>query len=363
VKKLYIAATGQNRGKTMLSLGLMRAFQERGLRVGFIKPVGQRYVELRGRLIDEDAVLIESLLHSGAELEDMSPVAVAPGFTQDYIQGKAESRQQLLARIDQAMQRVQSGMDIVLVEGTGHTGVGAVFDLSNAEVARALDLQALIVSGGGIGKPIDEIVLNQALFRQYSVGLLGVVINKVEGEKYAKVNTLVRRGLERLGIGVLGVMPFVPLLSYLTMELIVESVPGELIAGHGALDRLIENTVVGAMTPRRALEYIGRGTLVITPGDREDMLLAILGLAASERHHGWISGLILTAGVRPHPSVLRLIAEAQIPTYLVETDTYGTAAQIHDLLIKVRPRDEEKIAQIFRTVADTVDVDGLLGQL
>jgi dethiobiotin synthase len=363
VKKLYIAATGQNRGKTTLSLGLVHAFQKRGLRVGFIKPVGQRYVELRGRLIDEDAVLVDSILHSGADLEDMSPVAVARGFTQEYIQGRTESREQLLGRIDEAMHRVQSGQDIVLVEGTGHAGVGAVFDLSNPEVARALGLKALIVSGGGIGKPIDEIVLNQALFRQYSVELLGVVINQVEAEKYPKVNPLVRSGLGRLGIAVLGVMPFVALLSYLSMELIVESMPGELIAGHGDLDRLIENTVVGAMTPRRALEYIRQGTLVITPGDREDMLLAVLGLAASERRRGWISGLILTAGVKPHGSVLRLITEAQIPTYLVGTDTYSAAAEIHDLLVKVRPRDQAKITEIFRLVADTVDVDGLLERL
>jgi len=231
------------------------------------------------------------------------------------------------------------------------------------EVARALGLKALIVSGGGIGKPIDEIVLNQALFRQYSVDLLGAVINKVEADKYAKVNSLVRSGLGRLGISVLGVMPFVPLLSYLSMELIVESVPGELIAGQGELDRLIENTVVGAMTPRRALDYIRQGTLVITPGDREDMLLAVLGLAASERRRGWISGLILTAGVKPHASVLRLITEAKIPAYLVETDTYTAAAEIHDLLVKVRPRDQEKIAEIFRLIGESVDVDGLLGRL
>jgi BioD-like phosphotransacetylase family protein len=363
VKELYIAATGQNRGKTTLSVGLIDALLRRGLRVGFIKPVGQRYARIEGKLIDEDAVLIDSIYHCGADLEDMSPLAIEKGFTQSYISGQTDSAEELLGKIRRAIERVRADKDVVIVEGTGHAGVGAVFDLCNPAVAAALGLRAVIVSGGGIGKPIDEIVLNRALFREHGVEVVGAVINQVGAANFEKVDSLARSGLRRLGIDVLGVMPFVPLLSCLTMELIVDSVKGDLIAGRDKLDQLIKHVVVGAMTPHRALDYIQERTLVITPGDRDDILLAVLSLAAIEQQKPVASGLILTAGLMPHPSIMRLIQGLQIPTFVVPTDTYATASEIHDLLIKIRPSDSTKIAEIVRMVAESVDVDTLLERI
>src|SRR5574337_13496 len=109
MRQLYLAATGMNRGKTTVSLGLLSGLFERRHTTGFIKPVGQRY-------------------------------AVVDGIPADR--------------------------DWVLVEGTGHAGVGSVVDLSNAQVARMLGAPVLIVSEAGVGRPIDEIVLNRALFER-----------------------------------------------------------------------------------------------------------------------------------------------------------------------------------------------------
>jgi BioD-like phosphotransacetylase family protein len=362
-RRIYVVATGQNRGKTTLSLGLIDALLKSGLRVGFIKPIGQRFVEIDGQRIDEDAILVDRIFHLGAPLQDMSPVAIARGFTREYIEGKTSTRDELVSKIEQAIDRIEQAVDIVVVEGTGHAGVGAVFDLSNPAVAAVLGLKAVMVSGGGIGKPIDEILLNRALFREHSVEIIGAIINKVDIASFDKVDSMVRAGLRRQGMDVVGVIPFVPLLSYLSMQLIVESIQGQLIAGQDHLDVLIKNIVVGAMTPHRALDYISERTLVITPGDRDDILLAVLSLAATERRKNFISGLVLTAGIMPHPSILRLISELQIPTYVVQADTYGAAFQVHDLLVKVRPSDTSKIAEIFRLVAEHVDVKAILDRL
>lgn len=362
-KRIYVAATGQNRGKTTVSLGLIAALVKRGLRVGFIKPIGQRYQQVDGQLIDEDAVLVDSIFRCGSSLVDMSPVAIERGFTQAYIRGQTSSRDELLGKIKRAVERVEVGKDVVVVEGTGHAGVGAVFDLSNPAVAAALNLKAVIVSGGGIGKPIDEILLNRALFREHAVDIVGAIVNKVDLPQYDKIDALVRAGLRRQDMDVLGLIPFVPLLSYLTMELIVEAMDGTLIAGKHRLDLMIKDIVVGAMTPHRALDYIRDRTLVITPGDREDILLAVLSLAATEHRKAYVSGLILTAGLMPHPSIMRLITELQIPTYVVQADTYGAASEIHDLLVKIRPSDSTKIEEIIRLVAEHVDVDTLLERI
>jgi len=75
----------------------------------------------------------------------------------------------------------------VVIEGTGHAGVGSIFDLSNARVANLLDAKVILVTSGGIGKPMDEIELNMALFEKECAEVIGVIINKVIVSKYRKI--------------------------------------------------------------------------------------------------------------------------------------------------------------------------------
>ncbi|MFI5262728.1 MAG: AAA family ATPase, partial [Candidatus Limnocylindrales bacterium] len=178
MRQLYLAATGQNRGKTTVSLGLLAALIGRGLRTGFIKPVGQRYAIVDGTPADEDAVLVRSAFDLPDPFDALSPVHIPRGFTKAYING--EVVEDLAARIRAAYARVAEGRDVLLVEGTGHAGVGSVVDLSNAQVAAMLGARAIIVSEAGVGRPIDEIVLNHALFQRHGVEVMGAVVNKVD---------------------------------------------------------------------------------------------------------------------------------------------------------------------------------------
>src|SRR3954451_18043834 len=179
--RVFIAATRQNDGKTTTSLGLIAALQQHFPRVGYIKPVGQRFVEIEEQKIDEDTVLMDSVYRMNCPLVDMSPIAVEPDFTRKYLQ--AANNEALVKKIQLAFDRVSWEKDFVLCEGSGHAGVGAVFDLSNAKVAKTLGCKVIIVSQGGIGKPIDEVSLNQALFEKEGVETIGVILNTVLPEK------------------------------------------------------------------------------------------------------------------------------------------------------------------------------------
>jgi dethiobiotin synthetase len=136
----------------------MDGFQRRGLSTGFIKPVGQRSVIEEGVPADEDAVLMKTVFGLHEPLAQMSPIHIPRGFTQAYIDGRVV--EDLPARIRSAHATFAADRDILLIEGTGHAGVGAVIGLSNAVVASMLGSPAVIVSEGGVGRPIDEIVLN-----------------------------------------------------------------------------------------------------------------------------------------------------------------------------------------------------------
>ncbi|HXT11095.1 MAG TPA: dethiobiotin synthase, partial [Candidatus Angelobacter sp.] len=214
--RVFIAATRQNDGKTTTSLGLIAALQRHFPRVGYIKPVGQRFVEIEEQKIDEDTVLMDSVYRMNCPLVDMSPIAVEPDFTRKYLQ--AANNETLIKKIQQAFDRVAWEKDFVLCEGSGHAGVGSVFDLSNAQVAKILGAKVIIVTRGGIGKPIDEVCLNQALFEKEGVEIIGVIVNKVLDTKVDSVTDFVRRGLKRKGLDLLGVIPHQRMLSNPTME-------------------------------------------------------------------------------------------------------------------------------------------------
>src|ERR1041384_2553841 len=225
--RVFIAATRQNDGKTTTSLGLLAALQQHYPRVGYIKPVGQRFVEIAEQKIDEDTVLMDSVYQLNCPLVDMSPIAVEPDFTRKYLQ--QANYDALVRTIQKAFDRVAWEKDFVLCEGSGHAGVGSVFDLSNAQVAKVLGAKVIIVTRGGIGKPIDEVALNQALFQKEGVEIIGVIVNKVLPEKVDYVTEFVRRGLKRKGLELLGVVPHHEVLSQPTLKSIQDELDSELI--------------------------------------------------------------------------------------------------------------------------------------
>ena len=358
--RVFIAATRQNDGKTTTSLGLIAALQQHYPRVGYIKPVGQRFVEIAEQKIDEDIVLMDSVYRLNCPLVDMSPIAIEPDFTRKYLQ--SSNNEALVKTIQKAFDRVAWEKDFVLCEGSGHAGVGSVFDLSNAQVAKILGAKVIIVTQGGIGKPIDEVALNQALFEKEGVEILGVIINKVIGGKIDYVSDFARRGLKRKGLELLGVLPHERLLPKPTIELIRDELEAELLSGSTHLHNLVDDVVVGAMGAQNAMSHFKRGVLLITPGDREDLIVAAwTALAAGPEQR--MAGIILTGNLRPNASVLKLISTMPIPVLLTSQENYEVASTVHDLNVKTRPADAEKIATIRGLVAKNVNLKKILEAL
>lgn len=392
MRQLYLAATGQNRGKTTTALGFLDGFVREGLSIGFMKPVGQRTVEVDGTPADEDAVLMQAVFGLTDPMTSMSPVHIPRGFTKAYIAG--EVVEDLGARIRKAA-RDFVAHDVLLVEGTGHAGVGAVIGLSNAVVAKMLDVPVVIVSEGGVGRPIDEIVLNASLFTAHGVPVAGAIVNKVELDAQPGIEKTLERGLARHGIELLGVLPYRPILSNPTLGMVLEGVHGEELHPGPDLDAVIGDVAIGAMEPGHMLERIGPRTLVIVPGDREDVILTVTtahlvgpasgggsaaaggsgakrapsgslagrtwgGVAPVDGHEGAALGLLLTGGYRPRPAVIDAIRRADMFATLVPDDTYRVASEVHDLLVKTHPADLEKIELIKDLVAEHLDIDRIL---
>jgi BioD-like phosphotransacetylase family protein len=339
-------------------VGLFAALQSRFPRIGFIKPVGQRFVEVEGAKIDEDTVLINDTYHPHTPLRAMSPIAVEPDFTRRYLSGGITH--QLHDRVRSAFDEAAWEKDFVIIEGTGHAGVGSVFDLSNAKVAKLLQAKVIIVSRAGIGRPIDEISLNMALFEKHGVEVIGAIINKVVPEKMAMLKEYATLGLAKLGLPLLGMIPLHTELYKPTVNQVCQQLRGEFIAGAQHKRRRVARIGIGAMSSRHAEHLLTPGTLVVTPGDREDLIMLVLNEEAKAATRGHLAGVVLTDGILPHDSVMDLIRQRAIPFISTKSDVSSATTTIARMTVKTEVGDRDKIGLIQKLVQEHVQVDRIV---
>jgi hypothetical protein len=359
MKKVYVAATRQNDGKTVVSLGLLRAFKRRGKKVGYMKPVGQQYRLIDGRKIDKDVVLMNSVLGwQDADMCAMSPIAIPRGFTEEYIENP--DREALIEQITEGYECASRDKDFFLIEGTGHAGVGSVFDMSNGDVAKLLGAKVVMVSLGGVGRPIDELMLNRSKFDSAGAEIAGVIVNKVDADRYERIAPRVTKGLERLGIPVLGVFPYDDYLSNPSMTELLEDLKGDLLSGDRGLHHMVAHFIIGDILPHEALDYFTGNTLFIVPGNREEMVLAALsGHILGTSIEPPISGIVFTGGTKPHPKIMSLLEQTNIPLISVQQDSFAVATKISKMIIKLRAEDEGKIEKIDAMIDRHLDVEKL----
>lgn len=356
--RIFVAATRMDDGKTTTSVGLFSALQQRFPRIGYIKPVGQRFVEVEGAKIDEDTVLINDTYHPHTPLKAMSPIAVEPDFTRRYLSGGITH--QLHDRVRTAFDIAAWEKDFVIIEGTGHAGVGSVFDLSNAIVAKLLKSKVIIVSRAGIGRPIDEISLNMALFEKQGVEVIGAIINKVAPDKMAMLKEYATLGLAKLGLPLLGMIPMHTELYKPTVNQACLKLKGEFIAGAQHKRRRVARIGVGAMSSRNAERLLTPGTLIITPGDREDLIELILRDDASVSSRGHLAGVVLTDGILPNSGVMDLIRQRSIPFISTQSDVSSATTAIARMTVKTEVGDSDKIGLIQKLIQDHVQVDRIV---
>ncbi|MCI0652379.1 MAG: AAA family ATPase [Planctomycetes bacterium] len=359
-RPLYITATDEAVGKTLVTLGLVADLANSFDRVGFIKPLGIARVRAGVDGIDLDAMLIERACALHENIKDMCPVALSSAQWPVITKADAEA---MLRRMQDAYGRISSGRDVVVVEGTGHATMGSSLGLSNAGIARMYGCKALIVAAYGVmgHNPFDPALLNAAYLRESEVDVIGLVINRVPKELLNDYRPYAQERLDSMGIRLLGILPEEPELNSFRFIRVAEVLNGEMICGAGNAERIIKAVRVGAMTPHRAIPYLVPHSLIITPGDREDMLVSICACAG--RKAGGPAGVVLSAGERPHPRILELLKESALPTFLAQEDSYTVASKIFAMPVRIQPTDDDKITLAKQMVMEHVDLEQIVKAL
>lgn len=352
-KRIFIAATRMNDGKTTTSLGLYSALNDGEKKIGYIKPVGQRFVDINGEKIDEDSYLLTETFDVSVPIQAMSPIVVDKDFTKDYLDDSTSIYPKIVNRLCRSFDRAAYEKDYIIIEGTGHAGVGSVFDLSNAEVAKILNAKVIIVASGGIGRPIDEIALNQALFEKAGADIIGVIINKVQTDKIDFIKHYCGEALNKMNLKLLGVIPENTKLSEPSLSQIIHEINGECLnRTNNIQSKKIKKVVIGAKTGLSTIDDIEEGTLIISSGDREDIIQPCI----KSNKASMLSGIILTNAIKPNDSTLADIQASEIPFILSNDSSYSVISRINKMNIKTQPHDFDKISIIKEILKSNIDL-------
>jgi len=356
---VFIAATGQNIGKTTTSLALLRRLLPKYPQLNFMKPVGQRTIEFKGEMADEDVFLMKEVFHMHQEARKMSPVTVPSGFTKDYLKGNTDNSQ-LKAAILEGWENLSSNGQVTVVEGTGHTGVGSVFGMNNAQVAKMLDLPVILVAQAGIGRPIDEIALNLALFEKHEVQVHGIIFNKAVPSKIEAVKEYCGIYLESKGIEMLGVVEFNQILSRPSLRCLQMDLKAMVLSGADNLDAVPTKIMTGAGALDYILDKTVKQTLVVTPASRSDVIMAAahnydLVRRGNSTLKQEFTGLVLTGDQDPHPDVLASAMFSNMPILKVKADVYETVEAIDRSLAKTLASDNRKLEIIDAIYEQSLD--------
>ena len=352
-KRIFIAATRMNDGKTTTSLGLYSALNDGEKKIGYIKPVGQRFVDVNGEKIDEDSFLLTKTFDVSVPIQAMSPIVVDKDFTKNYLDDSASIYPKIVNRLCRSFDRAAYEKDYIIIEGTGHAGVGSVFDLSNAEVANILNAKVIIVASGGIGRPIDEIALNQALFEKAGADIIGVIINKVQSDKLDFIKHYCGQALEKMNLKLLGVIPENAKLSEPSLSQIIHEIRGECLnTTNNIQSKKIKKVVIGAKTGLSTIDDIEEGTLIITSGDREDIIQPCI----KSNKASMLSGIILANAITPNDATLEDIQTSEIPFILSNDSSYSVISRMNKMNIKTQPHDIDKISIIKEILKSNIDL-------
>lgn len=363
--RIYVAATSQHVGKTTSTLGLVATLQQRGLKVGYCKPVGQEFVDLGELKVDKDALLFSNTMNFQIIEEYHSPVIVGRGITRGYLDNP--DKYKFTERLMAAAEVLQAENEFVVYEGTGHPGVGSVIDLSNADVAKMLDAPVIMIVEGGIGSTIDKLNANLALFREKGVPILGVIVNKVIPKKMEKVRYYVGKKLEQMGIPLLGLLPYDKSLANPIMESVREAVNGTVLINEQYLDNRVENIISGALAEEKEVDSLKNLLLIV---DYRRLNRAIEGILeiASKMHLPFspISGILINGHGNFIEEFLNdfsckpFIEENRIPVIATSLDTFGSAVRINQIEVKINNRTPWKIKKAIEMIKEHVNLEPLL---
>ena len=357
-RNLYLASLEAGGGKSVVALGLMELLFRRVDRIGYFRPVvpsggaPDPRIELMLDRYELQCSHDDCYAYTADEVAELQ----AAGRTHDVAAG-----------ILDAYKRLERRHDFVLIEGTDYTGMTTALEFDfNARVANDLGAPVVALVNGLGTRPEDVLgavgVARESLEAE-GCTVAAIVVNRVDPA--AREAVLASLAAEVAAHGPVYVLPDEPLLSMPTIGEVVEALAGRHVRGEtGDLTREVTGYKVAAMTLPNVLDHVVDGEVMITPGDRADIIVGGLATGLASTYPN-LSGLVLTGGLDPDPRITRLVdgLGTTTPVFAVDHDTYTAAQQISGLRAVIRPENARKIASALGLFEAHVDLAALADRI
>jgi len=344
MNKVIIASLRKNAGKTTVMVGLTKALNKK---IGYLKPFGDRLIYNKKRLWDYDSALITNTFALSENPEDMSI-----GFDHSklrYMYDEKITRE----KVTELAANMSQGKDILFVEGGQDLAYGISVYLDAVSLARYLNGNLVIVISGDENTVFDDITYVKKNMDLGGVAFKGIIINKVQNMEDFKDTYLPQ--IQKIGVPVLGVIPFQKDLTYFSVSYLSERLFAKVVTGEEHLNRTVKNIFIGAMSVNAALQQPllkKEGILMITGGDRTDMILVALDYQ--------VAGIILTNNVLPPAHIVSKATERKVPLLLVTYDTYETARRIDSMEPLMTKDDKQKIELLGKLIQENVNIQEIV---
>ncbi|HEX3025106.1 MAG TPA: phosphate acetyltransferase [Chitinophagaceae bacterium] len=355
-KAIYIASTSPFSGKSVIALGLINMLVGKTKKIGYFKPVVNESPE---KAKDTHIETIVSHFGISDNYNDMY------AFTRDEILTlRSEGNEALIIdKIISKYKKLEETHDFIVVEGTDFMGEGITFEFdANVVISKNLGIPVILVINGEDNSVTDtasKLLSTYQSFNDKDIQVLAIVANKVDEKEVDNLQQIFNKRLPKDVMGV--VIPFNKDLGNPTMQEISEALHGKLLFGETVLSNQVDHSIVGAMQLRNCLTRLKENTLIVTPGDRADIIVATLQANLS-KNYPKVSGIILTGGLDPEEPIMKLIEGLQtvVPIIQVETGTFETVSNVSNIQSRIYSNNKQKIdlaIHTFETYIDTKNIE------
>ena len=358
-KAIYITTNEPHSGKSAITLGMMSMLIGKATKVGYFRPI----------IEDTEDEKIDSHIQTVIDYFKLDiPYENAYAITKSKLI-KEKNNGNIDSVIDLIIEKykvLEDQFDYVLVEGTSFSGEGTTIELDiNVLIAKNLGIPVTIV-GSGENKSIEELIdtlnLTYSTFRDKDVEVLAIIANKVNTDDKDLINIKLKNTFPDSILKF--EIPVVKGLDSPTFKEIIEELDGKLLFGEKNINNQVDSFSVGAMQLRNYLQHITEKGLVITPGDRADIILGALQANLSVNYPS-ISGIVLTGGIIPEDTIMKLIEGLSdiVPIASVEEGTYLIANRIGAIKSKIYADNIKKIETSIQAFQKYVNLDELSEKL
>ncbi len=349
---LYITATESRSGKSAISLGLLEMLMRKIERVGFFRP----FIDGDLEHIDKDIGLISSYFKLDIPYENMYGFTVREARNL-FSSGKMDDISNGILR---KYNQLEKNCEFILCEGTDYIGSTSAFEFDvNANIAMNLGSPVLLVTSAhqkSIDDTLHSIEIATNSLNGKGCTTIATIVNRTDMKDREKIIKYLKEG-NLTKDELIYVLPEEQFLVNPTVGEIADFLEAEVLYGEDQLTRHVSSYTVAAMQLQNFLKRIKNDTLIITPGDRVDVIVACLA-AVSSLSMGNISGIVLTGGLKLEESIWKLITgfPRMVPILSVKEDTFPTARLIDSVHSKISPDDERKINKLLSVFENHIDV-------